>query len=101
MYPLEPDEIQALKEPEEKTQGDMIEHIILKVPITKALANRVLQEVLDFITIMLLFRHTVYIPRLGKFSYQKIRHGPSQIIFEPALHMQKLVNATIKTEAHD
>jgi len=80
-----------------KTQSDLINHIIAKVPVTKALASRIIQEVFDFIGIMLLLRCSVDFPRIGKFEVNEASNGQWQIIFRPSQHLDKLVKASPET----
>lgn len=107
MYSLKPAEdnhVQPFEEPITKTQSDLLDHIITKVPVSRALGNRVLQEVLDFIGIMLLLKYRVDFPRIGRFSTAKANNGRTQVIFEPSQHLEKLLDANVKainTEIYD
>jgi hypothetical protein len=98
MYSLEPTEdnqVNLLEEPLTKTQSDLLDHIITKVPVSRALGNRVLLEVLDFIGVMLLLKYRVDFPRIGRFGTAKANNGRTQVIFVPSQHLEKLLGTDI------
>lgn len=77
------------------TQSMLLDHIQTKKPVTKAMANAIVQEVWDFIGIGLFSHpHCVNIPRLGEF-----RLAGKQIVFTPSNHLQLLTGVKKMVDA--
>jgi hypothetical protein len=73
----------------EWNQSGLLRLLTFKKPITRAMANAIVQEVFDFIAVgLILGRGPVSLPRLGQFT---IENG--EIKFSPSAHLTNLVQA--------
>jgi len=73
----------------EWNQSGLLRLLTFKKPITRAMANAVVQEVFDFIAVgLILGKAPVSLPRLGQFTVED-----GEIKFTPSIHLLNLVQA--------